>query len=92
MTRTIKTYYFNRRHEVIRVNSSTDANRAVAIALLHMQVNHYGARVAQVVDDETSEIHAEVKRGYRGNIEITYQRDPAQYERRISLINIQESL
>jgi hypothetical protein len=80
----IKTTYFSHR-ETLKTNRSTDSNRAVAQAVLHMQVNHYGADVAQVYDDNSGELHAEVKRYKDGSIRITYRRDPAKYERKLAL-------
>jgi hypothetical protein len=79
MKRTIKTVYY-RRGEDPRVTRSSDANRAVATCVLHMQINHYGAHAAEVYDDETGELHAALRRSVTGRITIEYQRDPAKYE------------
>lgn len=84
--RPIKTYYFDMKGNPIHVNSGSDANRAVAQAILHMQINHYGARTAQVVDSATGELHAEiVRKTGTAVIEITYKRDPSNFERKYNV-------
>ena len=83
MSRDIKTVYFLNR-EVVRTNSSLDANRAVAQCILHMQINHYGANAAEVYDEATGQLHAQVKRKVNGDIVIVYRRDPTKYEYRYS--------
>lgn len=85
MSRDIKTAYYNMQGDKVKTNTSTDSNRAVAQCVLHMQVNHYGARVAEVWDGESGELHAAIKRDFQGNIKITYKRDPKSYERRIAM-------
>lgn len=78
--RTIKTTYLLR-GRVIHTNSGTDANRAVAQCVLHMQSNHYGADVAEVYDTEGANVlHAQVKLRKNGRIEIIYKRNPLAYE------------
>ena len=84
MSRVIKTTYYNHKRQPVQNNSSTDANRAVAQCVLHMQINHYGASVAEVYDGQSGELHAVVARSKGGNIAITYKRDPAQYERKLA--------
>lgn len=91
MTLPIKTVYHDP-HEPVRVNRSRDANRAVAQCVYHMQVNHYGATVAEVYDTYTGELHAQVRRYASGDIKIVYQRDPRQFERRLSLHALKEML
>ncbi len=83
MTLPIKTQYFVGTDQT-QVNSSKDANRAVATCVYHMQINHYGADVAHVYDDHTGELHAEVKRWKAGDVHITYKRDPLKHERRFA--------
>jgi hypothetical protein len=80
--RNIQTHYF-RKQKCIKINYSNDANLAVANAVRHMQVNHYGAHVCQVVDGESGIVHAELKRSVAGSISITYRRDPTQFETKI---------
>ena len=83
--RTIKTVYFDHKRQTIKTNSSLDANQAVGKAVLHMQINRYGATSAQVYDDSTGELHADIRRAQSGTITIVYKRDPTVYERRLSL-------
>lgn len=81
MTRTIKTVFFKPGSltEWVRVNTSTDANRAVAQCVYFMQIDRYGANVAEVFDEEHGELHAVVKRNTTG-ITIVYKRDPQKHE------------
>jgi hypothetical protein len=81
---TIKTVFYTQR-EVVKTNSGNDANMAVARCILHMQINRYGATTAEVYDSETGELHAAIRRHMNGTITIQYKRDPAKYERRLSL-------
>jgi hypothetical protein len=83
MTLLIKTTYHDR-YEPVRVNRSSNANRAVAQCVYHMQVNHYGATVAEVYDAYTGELHAQVRRYKSGEIKIVYRRDPRKFECRIA--------
>jgi len=77
-TRTIATEY-SFRGNVVKVNRSANPNKAVATCILHMQINQYGATVAEVYDLETGELHAQIKRQTNGNITIAYKRDPMNY-------------
>jgi len=81
--RPIKTRYF-RGKAVQRTNSGTDANRAIAQCVYHMQVNHYGANVAEVYDEASGMLHAQVTLAPSGSVKIVYQLDPRDYERRIA--------
>lgn len=76
---TIKTVYY-RRGEDPKITRSGNANRAVANCVLHMQINQYGSHLAEVYDDETGELHAQIKRSVTGAIHIVYSRDPLKYE------------
>lgn len=90
---TIKTYFYNHKNEVVRVNSSKNANVATENALKFMAVGMYStATVAQVVDGDTGEVHSEVVLRRNGKIEITYVRDPRNYEKRIHLDSWQAEL
>lgn len=88
--RTIKTVYFDHKRDVIKTNSSSDANKSVATCVLHMQINRYGAKSAQVYDDQTGELHADISRAQSGTITINYKRDPREYEIRLSLMAFKE--
>ena len=74
-SRTIQTTYFGNRNVVLKVNKASYANSAVLRAVDHMQMNDYGARVAEVFDDETSELHAVITNNVKGEIRIIYKRD-----------------
>lgn len=75
----IKTVYHIRKQEP-KVNRSKNANRAVTQCVAHMQINHYGAHLAEVFDAETGELHAQVRRKADGSLHIYYKRDPLQFE------------
>lgn len=75
----IKTVYY-RRGEDPKITRSGNANRAVATCILHMQINQYGSHIAEVYDDDTGELHAQIKRSVSGTITIVYSRDPLKYE------------
>lgn len=91
--RNIRTrYYVGKRYaDPIQINSSRDANVAVAQAVLHMQVAHYRdnngipATSCEVYDDATGELHAIVTRSINGRIQIEYRRDPQKYETRLAI-------
>lgn len=91
--RNIKTkYYVGKRFgEPIQTNSGTDANMAVAQAVLHMQIAHYRdqnrnpATACEVYDNETGTLHAVVTRSPLGAIQIAYKRNPEEFERRIAI-------
>ena len=85
--RNIKTkYYVGKKYdEPVKVNTSIDANRAVATCILHMQINHYGATSAEVYDDASGQLHALIRRAISGTITIDYKRDPAKYETRLAI-------
>lgn len=76
--RTIRTEYMYRR-KVKKVNRSSDPNRAVEKCVGYMQINAYGATVAQVYDEATGQLHAEVKRSVSGTIQITFRRNPRDF-------------
>lgn len=67
------------RGELLKVNRASDPNRAVPNCIAHMQINKYGASIAEVWDTETSELHAVIRRSMNGNINIVYRRDPMNY-------------
>lgn len=94
MTRNIKTkYYVGKRYsDPIQTNSSMDANRTVALAVLHMQVAHYrdiegnAATSCEVYDDASGQLHAIITRSpASGQIQIAYKRNPEKYETRLAI-------
>lgn len=82
--RPIKTVYYRTGLDP-QVNRSADANRAIATCVLHMQVNHYGARSAEVYDDETGELHAVIRRNISGTLTIIPKRDLQKFETKYAL-------
>lgn len=83
-TLNIKTVYYIRGRDP-KVLRSKDANRAVAQCVAHMQINHYGSHVAEVFDDVTGELHAQIRRKVNGEIHIWYKRDPREFETRFAM-------
>lgn len=88
MSRQIQTIYYDNRKRVLQINTSTNANRAVATCVAHMQINQYGATSAQVHDNQDGVLHADVHRSVNGRITINYQRDPRQYHDRYALAHV----
>jgi hypothetical protein len=80
----IKTVYYIRGRDP-KVIRSKDANRAVAQCVAHMQINHYGSHVAEVYDDVTGELHAQIKRNAKGELHIWYARNPQDFETRFAV-------
>lgn len=85
--RQIKTKFYAGRDYAnpVKINSSSDANTAVATCVLHMQINHYGATTAEVYDDSSGQLHAIVKRSINGQLTISYRRDPVAFETRLAI-------
>jgi hypothetical protein len=84
LPKTIKTAYWSQ-GQVVKTNTSLNANRAVTQCVAHMQVNQYGASVAEVYDAETAVLHAVVKRTIAGNISIVYRYEPRDHETKLRL-------
>jgi hypothetical protein len=77
--RTVKTvYYINGRKP--KITRSNDANRAVSMCQRRMFINQYGARVAEVYDDITGELHAVVRLSANGVVRCIPKRDAREYE------------
>lgn len=72
---TIQTMYYRGKQE-IKINRAKHANSAVLRAVDHMQLNSYGATVAEVYDTETAELHAVITHNVAGRISIVFRRDP----------------
>lgn len=73
--RLIQTTYMVTRNKVVQNNRSQYPNSAVLHCVHHMQHNHYRARIAEVYDLSTGELHAVITRGITGNITIVYRRE-----------------
>lgn len=63
--RTVITVYYNGT-EVVKVNRSMYANRAVPKCVDHMQFNTYGATHADVYDEDGGILHAAIVRAIAG--------------------------
>jgi hypothetical protein len=77
--RTIKTVYRFQGEET-KVTTACNPNRAVAKCVEHLQVNDYGATVAEVYDRESGVLHAIVKRSINGSINIAYRYNPEDFK------------
>lgn len=76
-TRPIRSDFYEgvtRRGEPVRVNRARWALKAVPNAIIHMQLDTYRARLCEVYDESTGELHAQIKRGINGDITIHYAR------------------
>ena len=73
--RTITTVYYTdaTARKIIRTNHSVWTNSAVCRAVGHMQVDKYGARVAEVYDSANGVLHAVLTRSIN-KMEIVYKR------------------
>jgi hypothetical protein len=89
--RGIKTEY-RFRNTVIKTTRSADPNRAVAKCLEHMQVNQYGATIAEVFEADTEALYAQVKRFADGSIKVHYERDPRDFVEKSLLEKWQENM
>jgi hypothetical protein len=87
IVRTIKTVYHihGKEPKVIR---SMNANRAVTQCVAHMQINQYGSHIAEVYDNDTGELHAQIKRDVKGTLTIYFRRDPSQYETKYAISHL----
>lgn len=83
--RSVTTKYYVQKdyRNPVKVNRSSDVDRAVANAYLHMQRGDYGnaeqrlaATTAEVYDEESGLLYATVKRDVNGNVRITFKDNP----------------
>ena len=72
--RTIKTKYLFQGSQV-HLASAKHANSAVLRCVNNMYLNIYGADVAEVWDDYTGELYAQVVRRKNNKVEIVWSRD-----------------
>lgn len=63
-------------HKEVKVTRAKYATKAVPNAVMHMQLDDYQAFTCQVWDEATGELHAVIKRGVKGNINILFSRTP----------------
>lgn len=58
----------------VKVNRGRWAIRSVPNAIMHMQLDTYQARLCEVWDETTGELHAQIKRSVNGDLTIHYGR------------------
>jgi hypothetical protein len=73
--RNIRTVYSGVKGETLKINHASYANSAVLRAVDHMQLNNYGAKVAEVFDSSSGELHAVIRNSMNGEIRIVYERE-----------------
>lgn len=76
--RRIRTDY-SFRGELVKVTRAVHPNRANVNAFRHMQINEYGAGIAEVWDENTGELHAQFRLSAAGELRTTFTRDPSQF-------------
>jgi hypothetical protein len=69
-------YYadFQARHPVKKIRSM-HANTACTACFNHMQLNHYGAAIAEVHDERDGVLHAVFKRSINGDVHALFERE-----------------
>lgn len=87
MQYTIKTVY-HIRGKAPKVVRSMNANRAVTQCVGHMQIDHYGAHVAEVYDNATGELHAQIKMDKKGTLHIYLKRNARDYETKYAMSSL----
>lgn len=72
--RNIRTEYYNHKAETLKVNNASSPRSAILRAVDHLQTNTYGAKVADIFDNETAELYAVVVSDLHGKISIAFQK------------------
>lgn len=78
-TRPIRSEFFEgarRNRNPVKVNRGRWALTAVPNAVMHMQLDTYGARLCEVWDERTGELYAQVRRKVTGELEIVFMKQP----------------
>jgi hypothetical protein len=77
MARPIQTVYYadTRAQQVLKIVRSKWANNAVPNTVKHLQLNAYGAQLAEVSDLRDSALHAVIRHSVAGEIKILFKRD-----------------
>lgn len=78
--RTIRTQYFAN-GKLVRTIQAVYPDSAVVNCVTHMQLNSYSADSAEVYDSVTGELHAQVSRKKKGDLNVHYERDPLEFNR-----------
>lgn len=79
MKREIETKY-TERGKVKHVSRSVYPNHAVSTCFTHMQMNTYGADVAEVIDLVTGKVYAQFSRTKSNRIITHFEYDPHDYK------------
>ena len=72
--RTIQTVYYLGKNPV-KITRSTYSFSAVPRCIAHMQINQYGANIAEVFDLHDGKLHAVIRRLISGEIRIIFKRE-----------------
>lgn len=68
------TYYANlEATELVKINRAVHVRSAVLRAVDHMQMNNYGAKLAQVHDERNGKLHRVIVLSAAGKMEILYK-------------------
>lgn len=72
----VTTYYEDfKGKNPVKVIRSMHANSACKNCFDHMQLNHYGASLAEIADERDGQPHAVFKRHINGNVEAIFKRE-----------------
>lgn len=72
--RPITTVYYERK-KVVKTTHAGRANRAVLNCVNHLQLNHYGASLAEIFDTVSGVLHAVIAYSVVGKITIIFKRE-----------------
>jgi hypothetical protein len=73
-SRPITTVFYERK-KVIKTNHAKWSNKAVLNCVNHLQLNHYGATLAEIFDTLSGVLHAVLTYSVTGKITIIYKRE-----------------
>ena len=77
--RPIRAIYYDAKKEVVRTNHGNWPRTMTLHVVDHLQLDEYGATVAEVFDITSGVLHAVVTRGVR-KVEIIYKREPKNFD------------
>jgi hypothetical protein len=84
----VKTVYVDYHNNIVKTNNSKNLNQSIATCVLHMQINQYGAKYAEILDADTEQLFGVVTRNIQGDIKIIYKWDPASTERKYGVTQL----
>lgn len=78
MARNVRTTYYGdkKAKTIVKINRAQYADKAILHAVSHMHQNTYGAFIAEVYDEDTSELYSVITRDVNGRITIVFSGDP----------------